>query len=145
LKKGSDLKNFFNFVNRKLNTKSFVPDLEVVGQSLINNAEKAKAFNRFFGSVFTKDNEISPPFNNLSAENLPNCTVTLSPDLVLSCLNRIEPSLAAGPDKLNAFFLKKLKYSIAQPLSSIFEVSYRTGILPELWKKGIVIPIFKKD
>jgi len=41
LKKGSNLKNFFNFVNRKLNTKSFVPDLEVDGQSLTNNAEKA--------------------------------------------------------------------------------------------------------
>jgi len=47
LQKGSNLKNFFNFVNRKLNVKSFVPDLEVNGQTLSENSEKANTFNTF--------------------------------------------------------------------------------------------------
>ena len=40
--------------------------------------------------------------------------------------------------------LRELAGVIAEPLSIIFERSWRTGEVPEDWRKAIVTPIFKK-
>jgi len=40
--------------------------------------------------------------------------------------------------------LRELADVIAEPLSIIFERSWRTGEMPEDWRKANVIPIFKK-
>jgi len=39
---------------------------------------------------------------------------------------------------------RELANVIAEPLSIIFERSWRTGEVPEDWRKANVIPIFKK-
>jgi len=41
--------------------------------------------------------------------------------------------------------LRELADVIAEPLSIIFERSWRTGEVPEYWRKANVTPIFKKD
>jgi len=40
--------------------------------------------------------------------------------------------------------LRELADVIAEPLSIIFERSWRTGEVPENWRKASIIPIFKK-
>jgi len=40
--------------------------------------------------------------------------------------------------------LRKLADVIAEPLSIIFERSWRTGEVPEDWRKACVIPVYKK-
>jgi len=40
--------------------------------------------------------------------------------------------------------LRELEDLIAKPLSIIFERSWRTGEVPEDWRKAIVTPVFKK-
>ncbi|CAM4607810.1 unnamed protein product [Lepidochelys kempii] len=49
-----------------------------------------------------------------------------------------------GPDKLHPRVLKELAAVIAEPLAIIFENSWRTGEVPDDWKKANVVPIFKK-
>jgi Reverse transcriptase (RNA-dependent DNA polymerase)/Endonuclease-reverse transcriptase len=145
LKKGSNLKNFYNFVNKKLNVKSSIPDIELHGSTISDSFSKANAFNNFFGSVFTTDNGNIPIFgNNNNYGLLHPFSVKFSPETVFAALKKLKPSLASGPDGINAFVLKKLKFSLMEPLSTIFEVSYRTGKLPDLWLQAIVNPIFKK-
>ena len=133
-------------MNRKLKLNSCVPDLEVDGSTLSDDQTKATAFNTFFCSTFTADNDRIPPlsFNGHNNHHLPNVTVKFDNEAVLLALNKLKPSLSTGPDDINAFVLKKLKFNILDPLSTIFEVSYRTGKLPELWKQALVTPIFKK-
>lgn len=144
LAKGSDLKNFYNYVNKKLKVMSIIPDLEVDGKSLSEDVSKTNAFNKFFGSVFTVDNGILPQYNVENPNPYGTFPIKFTPEIILAALNKLKPSLAAGPDDINAFVLKKLKLSVIEPLSTIFEVSYRTGKLPSSWLKAIVVPIFKK-
>ncbi|CAM5110340.1 unnamed protein product [Eretmochelys imbricata] len=49
-----------------------------------------------------------------------------------------------GPDELHPRVLKELAAVIAEPLAIIFENSWRTGVVPDDWKKANVVPIFKK-
>ena len=37
-----------------------------------------------------------------------------------------------------------MKNFIAKPLSMLFSISMASGVLPSIWKKAIIIPIFKK-
>ncbi|CAM4648414.1 unnamed protein product [Lepidochelys kempii] len=50
-----------------------------------------------------------------------------------------------GPDALHPKVLKELADVIAEPLAIIFENSWRSGEVPDDWKKANVVPIFKKE
>jgi len=50
-----------------------------------------------------------------------------------------------GPNGMHPRVLKELADVIAEPLSIICEKSWRTGEVPEDWRKANVTPIFKKD
>ena len=49
-----------------------------------------------------------------------------------------------GPDGMHPAVLRELADVIAEPLSIIFERSWRTGEVPEDWRKANVTPVFKK-
>jgi len=49
-----------------------------------------------------------------------------------------------GPDRMHPRVLRELADAIAELLSIIFERSWRTGEVPEDWRKANVNPVFKK-
>jgi len=49
-----------------------------------------------------------------------------------------------GPDGMHPLVLRELVDVIAEPLFIIFERSWRTGEVPEDWRKPNVTPVFKK-
>ena len=59
-------------------------------------------------------------------------------------LNNINPNKAPGPDGIHGKVLKNCATSLAQPLSILFNLSYRTGQIPNEWKSANVVPVFKK-
>jgi len=65
-------------------------------------------------------------------------------DCVRDRLSDLDVHKSMGPDGMHPRVLRKLADVIAEPLSIIFERFWRTGEVPEDWRKANVTPIFKK-
>ena len=72
-------------------------------------------------------------------------SVNFSPATVYDHLCNINASKACGPDFLPGFLLKHCAEFIATPLAYLFNLSVRTGKLPQDWVTGNVVTVFKRN
>jgi len=63
---------------------------------------------------------------------------------VIAAIKKLKPNLSSGPDSLPPLFFKKVKHSLAKPLSSLYSQLLSVGFVPDSWKNAIIIPVFKK-
>nr|VZI39869.1 unnamed protein product [Spirometra erinaceieuropaei] len=69
--------------------------------------------------------------------------VTFSVGEVRRVLSQIKPDKSPGPDGIPGLILKELSKELAKPLSTLFELSMRTGRLPSQWKTANLVPLHK--
>ena len=68
----------------------------------------------------------------------------VTPDLVYDKLNSVKPGKSPGPDEWPPTVLKRLATQLCVPLDILFTKSLKSGLLPQDWKIGYIVPIFKK-
>ncbi|KFV81912.1 hypothetical protein N308_05122, partial [Struthio camelus australis] len=66
-------------------------------------------------------------------------------DWVRDHLDKLDIHKSMVPDGMHPRVLRELADVIARPLPILFERSWRTGEVPEDWKKASVTPVFKKE
>ena len=59
-------------------------------------------------------------------------------------MSNIKPHKASGPDNIPCKLLKELAPELAPCLSSMFQESLNSGLLPKDWKQARIAPAFKK-
>ncbi|GAB0179750.1 mitochondrial enolase superfamily member 1 [Grus japonensis] len=140
-------KGFFKYISSKRTTRENVgPLLNEVGALVMEDTEKAELLNAFFASVFTA--KVGPQETQtleagekfLQKEDLP----LVKEDWVREHLGKLNIHKSMGPDGMHPRVLKELADVIARLLSIIFERSWRTGEVPEDWRKASVTLVFKK-
>jgi len=65
-------------------------------------------------------------------------------DCVRNHLSNLDAHKSMGPDGMHSRVPRELADAIAEPLPILYERSWRTGEVPEEWRKAYVTPIFKK-
>nr|VZI20748.1 unnamed protein product [Spirometra erinaceieuropaei] len=70
-------------------------------------------------------------------------TVAFSVEEVRGVLSQIKPDKSPGPDGIPGLILKELSTELPKPLSTLFELSMRTGRLPSKWKTANLVPLHK--
>ena len=78
--------------------------------------------------------------HNLPATDEPQI---FTPAEVAAAINSAKPSKATGPDGISMLMLKNLGDRGVEYLTMVFNLSVRSLVIPNAWKKGRVIPILK--
>ena len=118
-----------------------IPDIHYQGKSLTSPIQKAKAFCKFFTSVFVHENEATLAglkddlANSRSLDELVEISVTKE---VYNLLRTIDPSKSSGPDDVPGRLLKEGAEWLAEPLANLFSLSLSKGALPCDWTSANV-------
>ena len=138
-------KLFWRYVNSQRTSRSTLPDLQRKdGTFTADDKEKAELLNDQFTGVFTEEdlNNI-PEIDPLPVRtNLSNILITEQE--VKKQLKGLRTNKSCGADKVHPYLLQKLSDDMAVPLTKIFNMSLNSGLVPSIWKEGIISAIFKK-
>ena len=120
------------------------------GVTYTTNAKKADIFARHYASVsrltFNKEDrkkhrELKKLVRNLP-NNLEECEEFSLGELEVA-IKAMKAKGAAGGDQIPPTFLKNLGSKGLQFLLEMFNESFKTAVIPQAWKSGVIIPILK--
>ena len=142
----SNPKEFYGYIRKKKVITAKIGPLRLEnGEYAYEDDEIADTLNKYFASVFTKENE-----NRIdgSAHRQTNVALSdnfnFSEEAVFKVLDVINVNKTPGPDGISPRVLKEAKNQICKPLSIIFNKSFNSGKVPDDWKLANVTPIQKK-
>ena len=113
--------------------------------SVSDDKDKANLLNSFFATCF---NTSHPPLSVDSSNNrdseCPDELLCTSEEVEHLLLN-LDESKASGPDGISATMLKCTAAIIASSVTALFNLSIRSGQVPNEWKESLVVPIPKSS
>ena len=110
----------------------------------------ANKFNSYFTSIANDiQSKIHSSHTNfykyLKEQNAHSFFLSPTNSLEISTLiSKMNNRKASGPNSIPTFILKQLNYEISIVLSKLFNLSFATGVFPDILKVSSVLPLFKK-
>jgi hypothetical protein len=142
---GPNNNSYWHLIKKLLGNKfSYcIPTLEHNDLVASTNTEKAAMFLRKFTRSFKHNNDES---------YLPNCPpktrillndININRDTVLKLLKDLNVSKSGGNDKITNKMMKMAADSLATPLYLLLSKILAEGVVPDTWKLGTLVPIYK--
>ncbi|XP_014792346.1 PREDICTED: RNA-directed DNA polymerase from mobile element jockey-like [Calidris pugnax] len=117
-----------------------------VGALVVEDTEKTELQNAFFASVFTAK---AAPHESQTLETRERVwreedSPSVGEEWVRDHLAKLDIHKSMGPDGMHPRVLRELVDVMSEPLSIILERSWRTGEVPEDWRKANITPVYKR-
>ena len=125
------------------NDASF-PPLHIDGEIVTEDKDKAAAFNKFFSSAAQLEDSHAVIEDYLQGTEATLDYITVTEQDVFDQLSSLDINKAYGPDGLSPRLFKEGRDLIAPVLCKLFNLSLNNGVVPKIWKRANVLPIFKK-
>ena len=115
-----------------------------------NPADIAEGFNAYFSSIAEKLLPKHTPGTKHFSEYLTDRVnqnfifESADPVEVICIIDSLDSGKGSGPYSIPSDMLKALKANLCHPLTTIINMSFATGIYPDLLEVAKVIPVFKK-
>ena len=135
-------KTYWSILKRFLNKIKIptIPPILVNGTFVTDFKKKANIFNDFFAdqcSIFN-NGSVLPGINLKTNKQLTN--IIISDQDLSAIIKNLNPNKAHGHDNISIKMIQICGDTIIPPLKMIFESAN-----PDSWKKGIIIPVHKKE
>ena len=134
-------KLFHGYIRRKKKGRPPVGPLKTDDMVISEPDQMAELFADSFCSVYNETIPLAPSASQQFSGYME--PVTLSYDMVLGYLLKLDKTSSSGPDGLHPQLLKACASALAYPLYVLFVRSLASGSVPEIWKHSIVVPLFK--
>lgn len=132
-------KRFWSIVNKTDKSAISLHDSELTP---VPPSQCADLLNETFRQAFSPiGNECLPEYTCQTMLQMD--PITFDFDGIVKIIDRLKICSSAGPDDINSKILKNTKIYSAIILYKIFQQSLETGILPEDWLIGKVVPLHK--
>ena len=145
-------KGIRSLITLKASKKSDISILESNGKTITDPTEIVKCFNNYFVNVGPNVENKIPTSNIPYTEYLKEVNVNNSFYLrpvhtyeIADIIDSLDLKKTPGPNSISIYILKVCKEFISNGLEKILNLSFKTGIFPNLCKVAKVIPIFKKE
>ena len=151
----NDLKNTWKGIKKiiclKSSQSSLPTAITIKGKTIVHPTEIANSFNDYFTNVAVNIQSSIKFANRNFCDFLSDINVSsffISPTdkfEVSNIISSLNPLKTIGPNSIPTKVLKMLNKDISDQLTSLFNVSFSTGVFPSLLKVSKIIPVHKKD
>ncbi|EYB92879.1 hypothetical protein Y032_0189g1209 [Ancylostoma ceylanicum] len=137
-------KIFYRFVNKRLkNSSSIGPIFNGDGVLCRSDIEKAEVFAAHFRTFYNNSSgDIDVFCSQFTSARLD--FLDINSEVVYRTLSMLPSRGSFSPDNIPYFFLKKAALGLTAALTLMFNRFVLKGVVPAVWRLGIVKPIFKK-
>ncbi|KAJ3650156.1 hypothetical protein Zmor_021861 [Zophobas morio] len=139
-------KKFHQYIRNALCSKVSVPLIQHPNGTLCNNnLEVAELLAESFCKSFTPEpnDPLTAVLSTPSCENFLS-NINFTPSIIRQEIKNLKSNSAPGPDSIDVHLLKHCISSLNSPLAIIMTNSFKTSIVPDVWRCAYVTPIFKK-
>ena len=153
-KEKKNIENTWKILNNVLNKgnkKSCNTEFNLNGQIINNPNQIPEHFNDFFINIGSNQVSQIADFNTHFSTYLSKSTDNtmffnpITEDEVLEIIKNLDAKKSTGHDGFSILIIKKLAAELSVPLTLIFNMSIKDGIVPDQLKIAIVVPIHKKE
>lgn len=131
-------------------TRDKAPSQIEVNSKLINDkVDMASAFNEYFSSVGNimeeKSTNLLHAISNIQRhpDQRTYYFKVVTRSQILNIIDKLPLKSSSGFDGISAIVLKGVRTAIAEPLAHLVNISLITGYIPQDWKRGKIVPLFK--
>jgi len=133
----------YKFVNKCISSRTGIPPLTNNNDKFVtDDYTKARMFNDYFASVGRPDNGIAPNYNKHTAKCLDS--IDINESNISVAIKKLKNNCTCGPDGLPPTLFKRLQYTIAKPLSIIYNQLFSVAFVPDEWKVAVITLVHKK-
>ena len=152
----NDIKNTWKCINSIISNKKkkMIPEfmLDENNRKIYDKLKIANKFNDYFiGTSKLLDNTGTTPSQTYFENYLNRPVLTtfkfslISEDVLDNVVQNLKTKHSKGVDNISTYLLKKVYFSIKQPLLYLVNYSLKLGDVPNALKIANIIPIYKKD
>ena len=143
-------KGIRNIIEIKSKGDSFPTCILENGSSITDPIRIANKFNSYFTSIAHNiQSKIHSSHTNftkyLKEPNMHNFFISPTSRFeVFNLISKLKTRKASGPNSIPTVILKQFNNEISNILSDLFNLSFSTGVFPDILKTSSVLPLFKK-
>lgn len=132
-------KRFWDLIRKYKKTN--VNNNNITAQEFFNHFKELFSENDIFVDQNVENDVNGNAFNDVNVASL---DIDFSIEEILKAISKLKRNKSSGDDKLIAEIFIDSKHIIAPSLRKLFNFIFNSGVYPESWTRGVIVPVPKK-